>query len=655
MNGIILSLPVLALMAIINAIVFYFLMKSSKSEDESIRALSKSINRGTRAYQKKQYILELVFTILLALLITWQWSFKNGIAFFVGAFVSLFINLLSINSSLFSGEKAAHALYANNNETNSTAILFKSGMLSASRISSVTLLVLFCAYYLLQKEIIDIYHMISFALGVCFFALLERITAGIMGEVAESEIALINKEQTKKDSKFLQALNYLTNLKYHLNGIGSREADFFDSLIASTTAALVLSIFQQGFGNNWLLLPLFILAAGFISFFIAAYLVKIILRKKWKPDNLALPITAFILLMVISYYLIIELELPFTCFWSILIGVITGFAIMLISKYYTIGKTVKGIAEASKTGAATNIITGLASAMKSTAFPVLLISTAIYLSYRIHGFYGTSLSAVTLSSFLLMASAMNAWGSAGQVSLNMLHTLKSKSKHSMGKDLKASSHIAIAFSKGLSITVAALTGYTLFGAFKNLAMIKLIDITRAEVVIGSFAGAVIPFLVASLAIIAVVNVTQGLENKMKMLKSSDEKNQGEENSFLKNLIKSAHSSSLKQVILPVLLIIGSPICFTPLFGLQQGLAGFLAGVIFTGILLAFFLSYGGITWENTIFYIDKIAPKKEDESLYNAYLVGRLIGNPLQEVAGPSMSIVIKFIPLLSLILISLF
>jgi K(+)-stimulated pyrophosphate-energized sodium pump len=655
MNGIILSLPILALIAIINGFIFHFLIRSSTSADESIQAFSKAVNLGTRTYQKRQYSLVLIFAVILALLITWQWNFKMGIAFFIGTIVSLFISIISINSSLLSGEKIAQALCAKNDQGNSPAILFKSGMLAALHISSVTLIVLSAAYYLLQKDIIDIYQIISFALGVCFFALLERITAGIVGEVAESENALINKEPTKKDSTFLQALNYLSQLKYHLNGSASRGVDFFDSLIASTTAALILSDFQPGDKNKWLLFPLFILAAGFISFLIAAYILKIIVRKRWNPNNIALLITSFILFMLISYYLMIELELSRTYFWSILIGVITAFAIILTSRYYTVGGSVKGIAEASETGAATNIIAGLASAMKSTAFPVLLIGGAIYSSYRMSGFYGTSLSTITASSFLLMASAMNAWGSAAQLSLNLLQKVKHKNTPSVDEGFKENSHISISSAKGLSITVAALASYTLFAAFKNMAAIKMIDITRAEVVIGSFAGAVIPFLVASLTIIAVVNVTQGLENRIKLLLSSKEKNQREEDSFLKNLIISVHSSSLKQVILPALLIIASPICFTPLFGLQQGLAGFLGGVIFTGILLVFFLSYGGICWENAVYYIDKIAPKKDNEALHNASLVGRLIGNPLQEVAGPSMSIVIKFIPLLSLILISLF
>lgn len=664
MKEAILSLPMLSLIAAINGLILYILVKRSTSEAGDIKALSNSIRRGAVIYQKKQYVVLLIAALILATIITWQgaaknswqWGLKNGIAFMVGTILSLIVGFMSIYSSLISGEKLAHAFSLKEEDSSTISLLFKGGMLSPLWIMSLAFIGLGLTLYLFLIAYIELNHIISFSLGACFFALLIRIPAGLSGEVAESAIDLINHQKSETTgNKSIKALNTFSFLKYLINGIEGRGADFFDSLIASSAAAFILSSFKPGDRIAWILLPFLLLAAGAVSFLVTVYCLKVALRKNWNSSSIAFSIINFIVFLLLAYLLVKELALFRSYFWSIAVGIATGFIIILISRYYIKGPAINGIAQASKTGAATNIITGLASGMRSTAFPVLLLSGAVYASYRLCDFYGILLTAISLCSILVMASALNAWGSIAQEGLRMTSKSKSTGSNPLQEKIKEHSYLSISMGRGLSITAAAATSYALFSAFIFLADINIVDITRAEVVISLFIGAVIPFLVASLAIIAIIKVSNQLNEKIKMLISAEESIQSNETGFLVQIIKSAHYYSLKQVIAPALLLIGTPVCFTLLFGSKEELAGFLGGAIFTGILLAFFLSYGGTSWESTVQYIEKNNSTATDDSSHKASLVGRLIGNPLQEIAAPSMNILIKFLPLISLLLISLF
>ena len=399
-------------------------------------------------------------------------------------------------------------------------------------------------------------------------------------------------------------------------------------------------------------------------------------------------------IMVAVIYFLIQTYLPDTfvqnqeiftsngVFFATVIGLLAGLGIGLITEHYTGTGTrpVNSIAKQSMTGAATNIIAGLGVGMQSTALPILIISSSIIGAYYFSGLYGIAMAALGMLANTGIQLAVDAYGpisdNAGGIA--EMAELPKEVRERTDK-LDAVGNTTAAIGKGFAIGSAALTALALFAAFMVQSGIKSINIADPWVMAGLFVGGMLPFLFSSMAMGAVGRAAMSMIEEVRRqfrdipelkkalelmnLKNESEWSDTDKATYEEALSKAEHGrcveistqSAIKEMILPGLLAVASPVLVGFVFG-PETLGGLLAGVTVSGVLMAIFQSNSGGAWDNAKKMIeegvtfDNVHIGKGSEA-HKASVVGDTVGDPFKDTSGPSLNILIKLMSVVSLVI----
>lgn len=646
---------------------FYF-AKSVLSEspgNSRMQEISKAIQEGAMAYLNRQYKTLIPFVAVLFGLLWYGKGYETAVSFLVGSSFSAIAGYIGMSITTRANARTTEAARSSLNKA--LGVAFRGGAVMGLSVAGLALFGVAVLYLIFgDAETIN-----SFAFGASVIALFARVGGGIYTKAADVGADLVGKVEAgiPEDDPRNPAV-IADNVGDNVGDTAGMGADLFESYAATTIAAMLVGFTTFGtLGDGGLagvMLPLLVGAAGLISAIIASFFVRTgenanpqsALNKGLWGTNLLTAVASYFLVHALlpeSYQVSETLTItPNSVYIAILAGLVVNVFIGLLTEYYTSNqkKPAQEIARASQTGAATNIIAGLANGYKSTALPVIVISAAIYVAYAAAGIYGIAMAAMAMLSTAAMVVAIDSFGpvadNAGGIA--EMAELEPEVRKTTDK-LDAVGNTTAAVAKGFAIGSAALTALALFNAFAELSHLEQIDLLNPKTIIGLFIGAALPFLFSAFCMEAVSKAAgEMIEEVRRQFREIPGLMEGKAKPDYKACVDISTKAALRQMIVPGLLAVGTPVLVG--FGLgKEAMGGMLAGGTVSGLLLAIFMANAGGSWDNAKKYIESGFYGGKGTPTHAAAVIGDTVGDPFKDTAGPSLNALIKVMGTISLII----
>jgi len=500
----------------------------------------------------------------------------------------------------------------------------------------------------------------GFGFGASSIALFARVGGGIYTKAADVGADLVGKVEAgiPEDDPRNPAV-IADNVGDNVGDVAGMGADLFESYVDSIIAAMVLGLAFAAVKGSGVMLPMIIAAVGILASIIGTFFVR---TKEGKDPGNALDkgiFVAAVIMAIASFFVIRYFTEELTLFYATISGLGAGIIIGLSTEYFTSNhkKPAQIIARASQTGAATNIIQGLSFGMLSTVVPIIAVSAAIYISYTFGGgLYGIALAAVGMLSTLGITLATDSYGPVADNAAGIAEMANLGDEvRKRAEALDAVGNTTAAIGKGFAIGSAALTALALFVSYTQVAKVSTINLTDPIVVIGMFIGALLPFVFSALSMKAVGKAASHIVHEVRrQFKEIPGLMQGTAKPDYKRCIAISTHAALKQMILPSLLAVITPIIIGKFLGVES-LGGLLLGTTTTGFLLAVFMANSGGAWDNAKKYIEEGNLGGKGSFAHKAAVVGDTVGDPFKDTSGPSLNILIKLISIVALVFLPLF
>ena len=709
MNEFVFYLPiVLAVLGLIVMIIKAQWVRKQAAGDAKMIEISSAIKEGALAFLGAEYRLLSFFVvgasvalyIVSTLVESTHWMIVP--AFIFGAFFSAFAGNIGMRIATDANARTAEA--AKTSLPNALNVSFNGGTVMGLGVAGLavlglSLLFLFFICQFMGQDgtfyanmTVVLETLAGFSLGAESIALFARVGGGIYTKAADVGADLVGKvEAGIPEDDPRNPATIADNVGDNVGDVAGMGADLFGSYVATVLAAMVLGnyvvkdMLDAGTelvsfnGMGPILLPLVIAGVGVLASIIGTLFVRIKsndakesqVQKALDTGNWA----AILLTLVASWFLIdwmLEDTINMTffgegvvavpsinVFFAACIGLAVGALISMVTAYYTsLGKKpVMDIVQNSSTGAATNIIAGLAVGMKSTFSSVILFAAAIYGSYALAGFYGVALAASAMMATTAMQLAIDAFGPIADNAGGVAEMSELEPKVRERTDILDSvGNTTAAVGKGFAIASAALTALALFAAYVTFTGIDGINIFKADVLAMLFVGGMIPVVFSALSMQSVgkaaMEMVQEVRRQFKEIPGILE---GKGKPEYAKCVDISTQAALKEMLLPGLITIITPILIGLLFGAEP-LGGYMAGVCVSGVMWAIFQNNAGGAWDNAKksfeagVEIDGEMTFKGSEA-HKAAVTGDTVGDPFKDTSGPSMNILIKLTCLIGLVM----
>lgn len=652
MDPLIITLSTMLVAAILSFLICRWVF-SHRIERLGIAQISEKIRKGTTAYLNTQFSVLIISIPLLAAAIFFTLGWKTSATFVLGAVMSI----LSAYSVMMLVVRVHGRVTDAARKSSLTAfrIAFMGGSLMGLSVPALSLAGVTLLFILLK----DPNDLVGFGFGASLIALFAQVGGGIFAKAADMGADLVGKVEQdipEDDSRNPAVIADLVG--DNVSDCAGRGSDLFQSFSGDMITGMMLgAVFLGRYGFNAVIFPLLLPCAGYLASVAGVMLVRQLRLDPSRTIMVGL-VTTFLLCSAGSYFLSIYLLGDITIFYSILSGLVAVLISICVAQYYTgyRSKPVRSIAEASQRGSAINIITGLAYAFQSPIFPVAGVIGAAVFSYMISGFSLYAIALANIGTDLMIGYVMSA-DAFGPIADNangvaeMAHEKKAAENLTL---LDAVGNTMKAYTKALSMTTGALTAFAVFITFVELAGVKSLSLIDPFNVAAIFVGVTLSFLVASLTIGSTAKTAMTMVDEVRKQFRSPGVMEGTVEPDYARPIDICTRSALRKIIWPGLIAVIPPVVVGLLLGAET-LVALLIGITVSSVSLAVFFNNGGAAFDNAKKLIEAGLCGGKGSETHKAAVVGDTVGDPMKDVAGPSLIIFMKLAGLTALLILPLF
>jgi K(+)-stimulated pyrophosphate-energized sodium pump len=655
--------------ALVFAVITAMRVLSADPGNERMRAIGDAIREGSGTFLRREYMVLAPFVIVVAVGL-WAlidlWTLDNtvpetAIAYLAGTICSATAGFIGMNVAVRANVRTAASAMRGLNPA--LRIAFSSGSVMGLTVVGIGLLGVTILYIIFQ----DITVVAGFGFGASSIALFARVGGGIFTKAADVGSDLVGKIEAGIPEDDPRNPGVIAdNVGDNVGDVAGMGADLFESYVSSIIAAMALAFAgTAGAGLLWdadrVVLPLMLAGAGIVAAILGTFVVRSAEDASFEQLLWALRRGIFasaILLVIFALVIVLALDMEIVWFWAIVTGLVAGIIIGLSTEYYTSYsyKPTQQVAETSQTGAATVMISGIATGMISTVVPLIAVGVTIIVAYELAEFYGVALAGVGLLSTLGITLATDAYGPVADNAGGIAEQAQLDPEVRERTDaLDALGNTTAATGKGFAIGSAALTSLALLAAFAIEAEIAAIDLLDHKVIVGVLFGAMLPFLFSAFTMKAVGRAAMSIvEEVRRQFREIPGLMEGTAEPDYTECVDIATKGALKEMIIPGLMAVTAPLAMGFVLGVES-LGGMLIGAVASGFMLAIMMATAGGAWDNAKKYVELGHYGGKGSDAHKAAVEGDVVGDPFKDTSGPSLNILLKLMAIVSLVFAPVF